>query len=61
MVQVHKSATAFNLTQAQKYLDGLVCVGDEGNEEWQDHVDEQGDEGVEVSPAKEPHQSIFVL
>lgn len=43
------------------YLDGLVGVGDEGDEERQHHVDEQGDEGVEVSPAEDPHQSVFVL
>lgn len=45
----------------QKYLDGLIGVGDEGDEKRQHHVDEQGDEGVEVGPAEEPHQSVFVL
>lgn len=55
----------FSLTshtqQIRKYLDGLVGVGDEGDEERQHHVDEQRDEGVEVGPAEEPHQSVFVL
>lgn len=45
----------------QKYLDGLVGVGDEGDEERQNHVDEEGDEGVEVRPAEEPHQLVLVL
>lgn len=44
-----------------KYLDGLVGVSDEGDEERQHHVDEQGDEGVEVGPAEEPHHDVFVL
>lgn len=44
-----------------KYLDGLIGVRDESDEERQHHVDEQGDEGVEVCPAEEPHQSVFVL
>lgn len=43
------------------HLDGLVGVSDEGDEEWQHHVDEQGDEGVEVPPAEEPHQHVRVL
>lgn len=42
-------------------LDGLIGVRDEGDEERQHHVDEQGDKGVEVGPAEEPHQSVFVL
>lgn len=42
-------------------LDGLIGVRDEGDEERQHHVDEQGDEGVEVGPAEEPHQNVFVL
>lgn len=45
----------------QNYLNGLIGFSDEGDEEWQHHVDEQGDEGVEVSPAEEPHQNVFVL
>lgn len=43
------------------YLDGLVGVGNEGDEERQHHVDEQRDEGVEVGAAENPHQSVFVL
>lgn len=45
----------------QKHLDGLVGICDEGDKEWQHHVDEQGDEGVEVRPAEKPHQCVFVL
>lgn len=44
-----------------RYLDGLVGIRDEGDEERQHHVDEEGDEGVEVGPAEEPHQRVFVL
>lgn len=47
--------------RTQKYLDGLVGVCDEGDEERQHHVYEEGDEGVEVRSAEEPHQSVFVL
>ena len=36
-------------------LDGLVGVSDESDEEAEHHVDEEGDEGVEVEPAEEPH------
>lgn len=43
------------------YLDGLIGISNEGDEERQHHVDEQRDEGVEVRPAEEPHQNIFVL
>lgn len=45
----------------REYLDGLVGIGDEGNEERQHHVNEQRDEGVEVRAAEEPHQRVFVL
>lgn len=44
-----------------KYLDGLIGVRDEGDEERQHHVNEQGDEGVEVRTTEEPHQRVFVL
>lgn len=37
------------------YLDGFIWVSDEGNEERQHHVDEEGDEGVEVRPTEKPH------
>lgn len=37
------------------YLDGFIGVGDESDEERQHHVDEEGDEGVEVRPTEEPH------
>ncbi|KAA8589565.1 hypothetical protein FQN60_012930 [Etheostoma spectabile] len=59
-----ESSARFHFTKIkpeQNYLDGFIGVGDEGNEERQYHVDEQGDEGVEVGPAEEPHQSVFVL
>lgn len=43
------------------HLDHLVGAGDEGDEERQHHVDEQGDEGVEVGPAEVPHQAVLVF
>lgn len=43
------------------YLDSLIRVGDEGDEERQHHVDEHWDEGVEVGSAEEPHQIVLVL
>lgn len=41
-------------------LDGLVGVGDERDEEAEHHVDEDGDEGVEVEPAEKPHRVTLV-
>ena len=43
------------------YLDGLVRPGDKGDEERQHHVDEEGDEGVEVDLAEDPHQRAAAL
>lgn len=43
------------------YLDGLVCSCDKSNEEWQHHVNEEGDEGVQVNLAEQPHQSAALL
>ena len=43
------------------YLDGLVGAGDEGDEERQHHVDEEGDEGVEVDLAEDPDQGAAAL
>lgn len=44
-----------------EYLDGVVGVCDEGDEEREHHIDEEGDEGVEVDAAEQPHQAVFVL
>ena len=46
--------------EEEKHLDGLVGVGDEGDEEAEHHVDEEGDEGVEVDSAEQPHQVRLV-
>jgi len=43
------------------YHDGVVGPGDEGDEERQHHVDEEGDEGVQVHLAEDPHQRAAVL
>lgn len=40
---------------------GVVGSGDERDEEGQHHVDEEGDEGVEVDLAEDPHQRATVL
>lgn len=42
-------------------LDGLVGSCDEGNEQRQHHVYEEGDEGVEVDLAEQPHQRAGLL
>lgn len=42
-------------------LDRLVGSCDESDKQRQDHVDKQGDEGVEVDLAEHPHQSAALL
>lgn len=49
------------LSQDELYLDGLVGSCDEGNEQRQHHVYEEGDEGVQVHLAEEPHQRAGLL
>lgn len=44
----------------KRHLDGLVGVGDEADEEAEHHVDEEGDEGVEVDAAEQPHHVRLV-
>lgn len=41
-------------------LDGLVGVGNQRDEEAEHHVDEDGDEGVEVKSAEKPHRVTCV-
>lgn len=43
------------------HLNSLVGPSDESNEQRQDHVDEQGDESVEVELAERPNQSAALL
>lgn len=43
------------------YHNGVIGPGDEGDEEGQHHVDEEGDEGVQVDLAEDPHQKAGVL
>lgn len=45
---------------SQTHLDGLVAVRDESDEEAEHHVDEEGNKGVEVKPAEEPHHVALV-
>ena len=47
--------------RSQRHLDGVVGVGDEGDEEAEDHVDEERNKGVEVDPAESPHQAALLL
>jgi len=47
--------------QWEPYHDGVVGSGDERDEEGQHHVDEEGDEGVEVHLAEDPHQRAAPL
>lgn len=46
---------------ALRYLDGLVGVGDQGDEEAEHHVDEERDEGVQVTTTEQPHQVALLL
>lgn len=48
-------------SQFLAHLDHLVGAGDEGDEERQHHIDEHGDEGVEVGPTEVPHQAVLVF
>ena len=41
-------------------LDGLIGVCYKSDEEAEHHVDEEGDEGVEVKPAEQPHHVALV-
>lgn len=41
-------------------LDGLIGVCDESDEQAEDHVDEEGDEGVQVEPAEQPHHVALI-
>lgn len=47
--------------RSQHHLDGVVGVGDDGDEEAEDHVDEKRHKGVEVDPAESPHQAALLL
>ena len=47
--------------EAELYHDGVVGSGDECDEEGQHHVDEEGDEGVEVDLTEDPHQGAAPL
>lgn len=43
------------------HLDGGVGVGDDGDEEAEDHVDEERYEGVEVDPAENPNKAALLV
>lgn len=43
------------------YHDGVVGSSDECDEEGQHHVDKEGDEGVKVDLAEDPHQCAALL
>lgn len=43
------------------HLDGLVGSCNEGDEQRQHHVYEEGDEGVQVHLAEQPHQRAGLL
>lgn len=43
------------------HLDCVVCVGDDGDEEAEDHVYEERHKGVEVDSAEDPHQVVLLL
>ncbi len=44
----------------QTDLDGLIGAGNESDEEAEHHVNEEGDEGVEVDSAEQPHHVALV-
>ena len=41
------------------YLNCIIGVHDDGQEERQDDVDEEGDEGVEVDPGEPPDDGVL--
>lgn len=43
------------------YLDGVVRIGDERDEEAEDQVYEEADEGVQVKATEQPHQGALLL
>lgn len=43
------------------YLDGLVCVCDEGDEETEHHVNEKRYERIEINSAEQPHHCVLLL
>lgn len=47
--------------EVTSYLDGLVGSCDESDKQRQHHVDEEGDEGVQVHLAEQPHQGAALL
>lgn len=44
----------------QTDLDGLIGVSNHSDEQAEHHVDEEGDEGVEVKSAEKPHHVALV-
>ena len=44
-----------------QYLNGFIGVRDEGDEQTENHVDEQGHKGVQVDTAVEPHHVALHL
>lgn len=42
-------------------LDGLIGVSNESDEQAEHHVDEEGDEGVQVHLTEQPHQHATLL
>lgn len=47
--------------RSQHHLDGVIGVGNDGDEEAEDHVDEERHKSVEVDPAESPHQAALLL
>lgn len=43
------------------HLDGVVGVGDDCDEEAEDHVDEERHKAVEVDSAENPHEAALLL
>lgn len=67
IIQVTKNVgQSFNASSIIKYflsgrhLDGVVGVGDDCDEEAEDHVDEERHKGVEVDSAEDPHHAALV-
>lgn len=43
------------------YLECVVCVCDDGDEQAEDHVNEERHEGIDVHSAENPHQAALLL
>ena len=61
MVIIQDDGLQIYKMRGKPHLDGVVGVGDDGDEEAEDHVDEERDKSIEVDPAEHPHHAALLL